>query len=563
MPSPPTPPLINRRNLIRIGTGTLLGAVAAPLLSACGSGATTGKAGAKSEKLLPARTPLNTAVEPDLPGTAAGVPQGFYTYPDQPARSVRGKPLKGAKPVTFGTTTFLPPAPARSRNAAWRAIERRLGGRVEITAVPTDDHATKFNTQVASDNLPDLFTYPETGGVKNIQGFLRAKCADLTPHLSGEAIKDYPNLAAIPRTAWQKMIYDGKLYGIPITRTGTGGLGYYRHDLFEEAGVSSLDEITDMDRLFELFKEVTRPSKKQYAVVAGMTNTLAQLHGAPYFWKADPKTGKFTFDLETDAYRAAVEMARKLYEAGCYYPGTLGMTGAQKSQYTNLFKSGKGAYVYDGLPDYLTPTGYRHATERTDKSFDVRPFRPVGKDAVVWADSVILSRNFIKKASDERVKEILRLADWAAAPFGTEEYTLINYGVEGADHRRDSKGNPVLTKRGIQDIAVPFKFLASAVPAVYDPESKDGVRHLHGAYAEMIPKMVKDPTLSLTSPTWDADGLGSLHTLRQDGLKDIISGRKPLSYYDELVKEILGKGAEKARGEFEDAYAQGKKGNKK
>lgn len=551
---------INRRALFRMGAGVGLGLAAAPLLAACGDGGTTAKAEAKSASLLPDTAVRNIGLEPDLPGTAAGVPQGFFSYPAEPLRATKGTPLKGAKPISATMETFSPPPPARGGNAAWQEIEKLLGGQVNITAVPADDYGTKFSTMVASDSLPDLFMYPESGGVDNKSGFLQAKCADLTPHLAGDRIRDYPNLAAIPKGAWQAAIFGGKLYGIPIARTGTAGAGVYRHDLFEEVGVTSLDQITGLDRFVEVCKELTRPGKDQYAIIAGATSMLAMSAGAPNFWRLDEKTGTFTADLETPEYRQAVETARLLYKAGCFYPGTLQMSGAQKAQYTDMFKNGKGAYVYDGMPTYLAPgVGYIAAMKAIDKKYDPRPFVPVGKDAVAWMDNVALQNTHVSKASEERVKEILAFADFAASPFGSLEYTLINYGVEGKDFTRDAQGNPALTKQGTQDVTVPWKFAASAVPAVFSADSEQGVRHVHDTFTRMIPMMVPDPTLRYSSPTWDSKGSGSLGTLKGDALKDIISGRKPMSAYDQLVKDYLAKGGEKARGEFEEAFQKGKK----
>ncbi|MET7647820.1 extracellular solute-binding protein [Streptomyces sp. NPDC005426] len=551
---------INRRALFRMGAGVGLGLAAAPLLAACGDGGTTAKAEAKSASLLPDTAVRNIGLEPDLPGTAAGVPQGFFSYPAEPLRATKGTPLKGAKPISATMETFSPPPPARGGNAAWQEIEKLLGGQVNITAVPADDYGTKFSTMVASDSLPDLFMYPESGGVDNKSGFLQAKCADLTPHLAGDRIRDYPNLAAIPKGAWQAAIFGGKLYGIPIARTGTAGAGVYRHDLFEEVGVTSLDQITGLDRFVEVCKELTRPGKDQYAIIAGATSMLAMSAGAPNFWRLDEKTGTFTADLETPEYRQAVETARLLYKAGCFYPGTLQMSGAQKAQYTDMFKNGKGAYVYDGMPTYLAPgVGYIAAMKAIDKKYDPRPFVPVGKGAVAWMDNVALQNTHVSKASEERVKEILAFADFAASPFGSLEYTLINYGVEGKDFTRDARGNPALTKQGTQDVTVPWKFAASAVPAVFSADSEQGVRHVHDTFTRMIPMMVPDPTLRYSSPTWDSKGSGSLGTLKGDALKDIISGRKPMSAYDQLVKDYLAKGGEKARGEFEEAFQKGKK----
>lgn len=551
---------INRRALFRMGAGVGLGLAAAPLLAACGDGGTTARAEAKSASLLPDSAVRNIGLKPGLAGTAAGVPQGFFSYPAKPLRATGNTPLKGAKPISAALETFSPPPPSRGRNAAWQEIEKLLGGQVNITAVPADDYGTKFSTMVASDSLPDLFMYPEVGGVDNKSGFLQAKCADLTPYLAGDKVKDYPNLAAIPKGAWQAAIFGGKLYGIPIARTGTGGAGFYRHDLFEEIGITSLDQITGLDRFVEACKELTRPKKDQYAIIAGATNVLAMSAGAPYSWRMDAKTGKFTTDLETPEFREAVETARSLYKSGCFYPGTLQMSGAQKAQYTDMFKNGKGAYVYDGMPTYLAPgVGYIAAMKAIDKKYDPRPFVPFGSAPVAWMDNVKLENTHVKKASGDRVKQVLALADFAASPFGSEEYTLINYGVEGKDFTRDAKGNPALTKQGTQDVTVPWKFMASAVPAIFSADSEQGVRHVHDAFTKMIPIMEPDPTLQYSSPTWDSKGYGSLYTFKQDGLKDVISGRKPVSAYDQLVKDYLAKGGEQARGEFEDAFQKGKK----
>lgn len=551
---------INRRALFRMGAGAGLTLAAAPLLAACGDGGAKAKAEAKSASLLPRTTVRDIGLAPDLPGTAAGVPQGYFSYPAKPLRATKGAPLKGASPISATLETFSPPPPGRSKNAAWQEIEKLLGGKVEITAVPADDYGTKFSTMVAGDSLPDLFMYPEVGGVDNKAAFLQAKCADLTPYLAGDRIKAYPNLAAIPKAAWQAAIFGGKLYGIPIARTGTGGAGFYRHDLFEEIGITGLDQITGLDRFVEACKELTRPKKDQYAIIAGVTSVLAMSAGAPYFWRLDAKTGRFTADLETPEYRQAVETARSLYKAGCFYPGTLQMSGAQKAQYTDMFKNGKGAYVYDGLPTYLAPgTGYIAAMKAIDASYDPRPFVPFGKDAIAWMDNVELQNTHLKKASGERVQQVLALADFAASPFGSLEYTLINYGVEGIDFTRDAKGNPALTERGSQDVTVPWKFMASAVPAIYSADSEAGVRHVHRTLSTMIPMMEQSATLQYSSPTWDSKGSGSLLTLKQDGLKDIIAGRKPMSAYDQLVKDYLAKGGEQARSEFEEAVQKGKK----
>jgi putative aldouronate transport system substrate-binding protein len=551
-------PSLSRRSLLRSAIGVGVGLTASPVLSACGDGGSTAKASAKAADLLPATTVRDIGVKADLPGTAAGVPQGFFRYPATPLRATKGTPLAGAQPVRATSETFMPPPPGRGKNAAWQAIEKLLGGEVEVTAVPSDDYPTKFSTMVAGGSLPDIFEYPETGGVDDKAAFLAATCADLTPYLAGAKVSAYPNLAAIPKAAWQGAVFGGRLYGVPISRMGTGGAGFYRHDLFAEVGVTDPREIADTDAFVKLCKELTRPSKDQYAIMAGANNLVAMSTGSPMSWRMDARTGKFTHQLETDEFRTAIEVQRTLYKAGCYYPGSIGMSGSQKAKYTDLFKNGKAAYVYDGMPAYLTPsTGYVDAMKAVDKSFDPRPMVPFGKSAVSWMDNVSLQNVHLKKASGQRVKQLLAFADFAASPFGSVEYTLINYGVEGTDFTRDASGNPVLTTKGSADIAVPWKFFGSAVPAVFSATSEAGVRYSHDAYTVLVPMMIPDPTLGYSSPTWDSKGAGSLNTLLGDGTKDLITGRKPMSWYAELTKDYLAAGGEKARTEFEEAAQKG------
>ncbi|MFJ1825637.1 hypothetical protein ACIOG9_13165, partial [Streptomyces sp. NPDC088178] len=103
---------INRRALFRMGAGVGLSLAAAPLLAACGDGGTTAKAEAKSASLLPNTAVRNIGLKPDLAGTAAGVPQGFFSYPAKPLRATKGTPLKGAEPISATMETFSPPPPA-------------------------------------------------------------------------------------------------------------------------------------------------------------------------------------------------------------------------------------------------------------------------------------------------------------------------------------------------------------------------------------------------------------------------------------------------------------------
>ncbi|MGW5680943.1 hypothetical protein [Nonomuraea sp. NPDC003754] len=543
---------LSRRGLLRLGATATAGAALSPLLAACGGAAGPAPA-TKAQGLtikLPTYVPLPGAARPDLPGTPAGVPEGYFTYPKELFKAVARPPMSGGT-VTMASKTFLPPPPPREQNAAWQEIEKRLGGRAELMIVPEADWPTKFNTMVAGGNLPDLFPYVSTQGVNNLPAFVASQCSDLTPFLSGDAVKEYPNLAAVPEVFWKQGIVAGKLYGIPIPRNMVGGLGFYRADLFAAAGVTDLAQVGDTERLAELLKAVTNPKEKRWGLVTATgglfgLSIFAQLFGAPNGWRLEP-SGKLVAGFETEEYRAAVEYTRKLREAGVIYPGSEGFDSLKRK---NEFNAGRAALTYDGMPAFLGPAGYLQTQKKIDPKADPRPLLPIGSTTAAFLNNIVFAVNFVKKADAAKVKEVLRVADFFAAPFGSEEYTLIQYGVEGTDHTRDDKGNPVLTEQGAKDTTVPWKYLGAPTQPVFDASSGEAVKLTHDALAKMIAVGVEDPTTGLFSPTSE-NRFEALSTMRTDRLTSIIAGRAPLSDLDQLIKDWKAQGGDKIRAEFE------------
>ena len=66
-----------------------------------------------------------------------------------------------------------------------------------------------------------------------------------------------------------------------------------------------------------------------------------------------------------------------------------------------------------------------------------------------------------RKAAPDRVKEILRIMDYLAAPFGTEEDLLLTYGARDQDYAVDADGNPSPTREGVANSQyVPWQYIA-------------------------------------------------------------------------------------------------------
>ncbi len=84
-----------------------------------------------------------------------------------------------------------------------------------------------------------------------------------------------------------------------------------------------------------------------------------------------------------------------------------------------------------------------------------------GGTPTFWANSGSLGFSSLKKASPDRIKQMLRILNYLAAPPGSSEYLLMNYGLKDVHWTPDDKGNPILNARGKTDATVPFKYITS------------------------------------------------------------------------------------------------------
>ena len=156
----------------------------------------------------------------------------------------------------------VPPGP--DSNTYWAGLNEKLGIDLKLQMVRNADYAQKFATTIAGNDLPDMLQMPTVPPRSpNCPQLLEKRFTNLDEHLSGDAIKEYPNLANIPTRHWKPTIYNGGIYGIPIPRGAIGQYHFIRQDLFEEAGLST--EPKSYDELTEPAKALTDPKKRRWA----------------------------------------------------------------------------------------------------------------------------------------------------------------------------------------------------------------------------------------------------------------------------------------------------------
>jgi putative aldouronate transport system substrate-binding protein len=67
---------------------------------------------------------------------------------------------------------------------------------------------------------------------------------------------------------------------------------------------------------------------------------------------------------------------------------------------------------------------------------------------------------------------------------------------------------------------------------------------------------VADPTLGFSSPTLDKNGI-PLGQALMDGTTDVLAGRRPLSDFDQIIKDWQNNGGNQIRTELQQALAAG------
>src|SRR5262249_17523091 len=143
----------------------------------------------------------------DTPATDV-MPAGFVNYPKSPFQAVPKAPGNGGD-VTIAGETLNPLIPL-DQNTLWQDVNKGLNVNLKLNLAPFSDWAFgKFQTLVAGGDLPDLTMIPIGGVIPNLPDFLESKIQDLTPFVSGDNIKEYPNLANLPTIGWKGMVYNG------------------------------------------------------------------------------------------------------------------------------------------------------------------------------------------------------------------------------------------------------------------------------------------------------------------------------------------------------------------
>ncbi|WP_108933248.1 extracellular solute-binding protein [Streptomyces ardesiacus] len=517
-----------------------------PLLSACGGsdggsrdGTTSGK---DAKKILPAYVASNV-VTPDIP-SKNGSAVGFTGKLDLAGlkTSVPEKLGKG------GEVTVMSPfwgSPPKEDNAYYRAMNDLIGVDVVWQNQDGNTYDQKLGAVLASSEVPDVVVVPGWNMTGKIPSAIIGKFADLGPYLSGDAVKEYPNLAAIPTDAWQRSLFGGKLRGLPMPSSYVPAIvPFYRQDIFEKEGY---EVPRSCDEFMALAKEATNARAKRWACLDmkwTAFNAFGVLSGNEKSLGWNEVDGKLVYRIETDEYLEALEWTRKLFAAGVVHPDAkLGKSNAADPG--PKFAAGEFLIYNQDMSQWWSRTAEQAVQNPEFKIWGMDLFGHDGGAPTLWAQNPASIFAFVnKKASEAVIRDVLAVANVTAAPYGTKEYMATNYGVEGT-HYTVKDGVPTKTDQGNIDVMNAYVMVASPAATIAHPDFP-AVARGQVEWQQRMGAVTKKPAfygMQITEPARWTNLSNDFEQLEDD----VVRGRKKIGDVQQAVSDWKSKGGDKLR----------------
>ena len=537
---------MNRRTFVQVAGGATVAAAGAPLLSSCADDQASGP-----ESFKPVKLPTyaaNDVIEADLPAMDKGVLATCFQYPESPKKVHPSPPAKGGSISMLKIATSGVP-PAVGSNPFWQELNKRVGTDLKLNNVIQSDYSAKLSTTLAGGDLPDLVQL-QLSGTPHLADVLTHEFQDLSPWLSGDAAKDYPNLAALPTSAWANVAFAGGLWGVPWPLGVPGDDNKVRQDILDAMGLNA--DLSDGQDFLDLCREVSDPKGGRWAIdrITTALGMVGEMIGAPNGWKEE--NGTFTSAMVTEEYKDVLQTVRKMWKSEYIYPESLSST----ANFHQWFANGTTVILRDGYTNWgpLTDLGLSVGDDFQISGI-VTPRWEGGGQAAHYEGTGIYTFTAMKKADEARVKELLAVLNWFATPFGSEEHLFVNFGLEGRDYTLNGS-DPVATDTGIQECQqMNLSYIATGPRWIYIPGHAEVAETDHRYLEKLMQESLPLPTVGLYSETALTKGVTiteKINDLRQE----IVVGRQPLSAWDDAVQAWRSGGGDQMKTEYEEALSQ-------
>lgn len=536
----------SRRSLMAAGSVAPLAA-----LVACsgGDGPGSGVAIDNATGLeLPNYTPP-PEVEGAIISDVEGVPPGYESFPQELIKTVDSPPGDGS-PITEFKITWDAPAPPLAENKFWQSYNERLNIDYQPSIAPAANYDERLATLLAGGDLPDIVQLLDTA--QAARAIRDGAFADLTPHLAGDKIDQWPNLANIREDQWRYVAYDGKIVGFPIDLPAYNNEFRYRRDWAEENGYPEPPK--DAEEFKEIFASMSKMGVNgRYGLADAPGSAMIASNAmfkVPIGWRYE--SGKLTNHIETDEYEASLKFMTELWEAGAFHPDALALD-ANVGQTLSMIPAGTVGLSWIAAANWYNPGVYYDSLQKEPEgwtafvppSHDGEGTGLFGRSTGVFARVAISAQ----AAEDEnRLKMLLDFCNYMRAPYGSEEWHFRTYGEKG-DYFTWEDGQEPQPIDGENFSAEAVQFTYGLPPVTFNFPGATEAIALNEQYVQ---NSEMDPCAGLFSDTATSAG-PQLEELGESYINQIIVGNRPLSDLEKYREEWRSRGGDKIRTEYEEA----------
>ncbi|MFW6597631.1 hypothetical protein ACQBAU_03055 [Propionibacteriaceae bacterium Y2011] len=539
---------ISRRALL----GGVAGAVGVAGLAACGpSGGEGGEGGGEAGNAGAAvETPTFKAFEglsPDLPGNDQGVIPGYFNYPEPIERD--GYPLPEIEPFSI-MLQANPPAEAPEQNRNYQQLFTAMGTSFETIFGGGVTYTDKFQVTMAGNDLPDIVQMIPTAKLPQL---LEKNFSDLSDILGGDGVLEYPALANIQTAAWGIPQVDGRLWGITKPSPSSGRVMTSRGDILARKGIDPSPQLNSGEDFVALFTELTDRKNNEFALGSDPTEWLLQAlyemqDGGPNGWRKEAD-GTFTSEVASPQLVRALEEGAKMVKDGLIHPQSFSDPG----QNAVWFSAGTTALY---LQSFVGWGGHSRSKPEWNVGNVVLPKWDGGGTYSMHKSGggYYAYMAFKKQESEKRLRELLKIADYVASPFGTTQYLDLVYGTPGYTYEMKD-GNP-------QSLPDTSKFLVQGLTylggngnsALFVPGNEEKVTEMHTYLSEHLPNGVEDDSAGLYSET-DSGENATWTAKLKEAKRAVMSGEKPISEWETTAAEWKAEVGDKIAEEYAEAAA--------
>jgi putative aldouronate transport system substrate-binding protein len=479
---------------------------------------------------------------------------------------------------SLATYSIAPADPDAEMVAYW---EKQFNVKFDIVYLENSKYLDLLNLRIASNETPDVIM---AGGLQRIKEY---KEKGVIGGWSEEFLKkSAPKIARFideicGEDGWKLSKIDDKMYVIPSKRAYNmyNNAIVWRGDWLKNVGIDSVPKtLDDVEKAFYKFRNEDPDKNVKKDTYALSSEGLSSIYGAfgamPDSWIKDAN-GNLVNGSVVQGAREALQLLSKWYKDDILDPEYI--TGENKGGYwaiTHSFDNGRIGYT--GIGSWYHWMNWSPGDPSNSYNQNTETLKTANPDATLaygyppvgpnghrgrskpsdWDFRSMYSANLVK--NEAKFAKLLKVIEEMSGFDNMEVYITMRDGIKGKHWDYNDKNQPI-PKEGFtmqteqQKIGAFTTFLILELP--------DGEKALLPDLFEFADELFEDKdrtfsyeNLLLTNTPSTAKYSTDLKKILDEGYTDIITGKKDISYFDEMVAKWNKAGGEQLTKEANDWY---------